>query len=113
MRLVTFVSRGAVGSDHTRLGMLIDGDRAVVDVTGTMHDGRELATMLGLIEAGRPALDAVAEAAARPGLHRVAAIDSVRLLAPLPWPRRIRGSRRAHVALARCFPPDGAPDGRS
>lgn len=90
MRLVTFVPRGAVGSGHTRLGVLIDGDQAVVDVTGTTHGGHELATMLGLIEAGRPALDAVAAAAARPGRHRVAAIDSVRLLAPLPWPRRIR-----------------------
>jgi 2-keto-4-pentenoate hydratase/2-oxohepta-3-ene-1,7-dioic acid hydratase in catechol pathway len=90
MRLVTFVPRAAAGSGHTRLGVLIDGDQVVVDVTGTMHGGHELATLLGLIEAGRPALDAVAAAAARPRLHRVAAIDSVRLLAPLPWPRRIR-----------------------
>jgi 2-keto-4-pentenoate hydratase/2-oxohepta-3-ene-1,7-dioic acid hydratase in catechol pathway len=90
MRLITFVPRDAAGSGHSRLGVLIDGDQAVVDVTGTTHGGHELATMLGLIEAGPSALDAVAAAAARPGRDRVAAIDSVRLLAPLPRPRRIR-----------------------
>lgn len=90
MRLVTFTPRDSVGPGHSRLGVLIDGDQAVVDVTGTTHDGDELASMLGLIEAGLPALDAVAAATARRRRGRVAAIDSVRLLAPLPTPRRIR-----------------------
>jgi hypothetical protein len=90
MRLVTFVPPEPAGPGHTRLGVLIDGDQAVIDVTGTKHGDYELASMLELIEAGPPALEAVAAAAGRPGRDRVAAAGGVRLLAPLPWPRRIR-----------------------
>jgi len=90
MRLVTFTLPDPAAPGPSRLGALIDGDQAVVDVTGTTHGGSELTSMLGLIEAGPPALDAVAATAARPRRDRVTAIDDVRLLAPLPWPRRIR-----------------------
>jgi 2-keto-4-pentenoate hydratase/2-oxohepta-3-ene-1,7-dioic acid hydratase in catechol pathway len=89
MRLVTFTSSptgSASPAGADRLGVLVDGDQAVVDVTGTAG----LATMLELIEAGPAGMDAVAAVVARAPGERTVARAEVRLRAPLPWPRRIR-----------------------
>jgi len=90
MRLVTFSPRDPAGPGAARLGVLIDGDQSVIDVTGTEHGADPLDSMLTLIEGGPSALAAVAAAAARPRPGQVSAASAVRLLAPLPRPRRIR-----------------------
>jgi Fumarylacetoacetate (FAA) hydrolase family len=92
MRLVTFTPSptgsappsGPAGPD--RLGVLVDGDQAVVDVTGTAG----LATMLELIEAGPAGFDAVAAVVARAPNEKTVQRAEIRLRPPLPWPRRIR-----------------------
>ena len=63
MRLVTF-RHGSTG-DLDRVGALIDGDNAVVDL-GASPGGPAFASMLALIRAGDEALGAARLAAANP-----------------------------------------------
>ncbi len=94
MRLVTFEIAGSA-----RIGALIDGDRAIVDLAGAdaALGGAKAATfrdMLSLIDAGEAGLDAardtIASAQERALSAAVLASSTVRLLAPVPEPRQMR-----------------------
>jgi len=81
MKLATFA--GADGL--RRVGAVLDGER-VADLTAA--DPVTFADMLALIDGGADALDRARTAAA--GARVVHALASVRLLAPIPVPRRMR-----------------------
>lgn len=95
MRLVTYLRQ-----DMPRLGALVDGDRAVVDIAGAAGlfepgaPAGEFASMLDLIDGGPAALDRarrlVEMAAGEDGAPVTRPRESVRLDAPLPNPRRLR-----------------------
>lgn len=89
MRLVTFAASGV-----QRLGVLIEGDRRLVDFAAAAGGdaGPAFASMQALIEAGPDALDRARDilaGAARSGRGTIDAA-TVRLLAPLPAPAQIR-----------------------
>jgi 2-keto-4-pentenoate hydratase/2-oxohepta-3-ene-1,7-dioic acid hydratase in catechol pathway len=81
MKLITFETK----MGERRVGALLPGEREFVDLTAADPAFRD---MLALIDGGPPALERARTilAAARAGI----ALDSVRLLAPLPQPRRLR-----------------------
>lgn len=89
MKLVTYRSSVEAAA---RLGVLVDD--LVVDVAAlAAAQGKTLPdTMLGLIDAGRPGLDALSEclgsAAGRFPTGSATAIGNVKLLAPIPRPRK-------------------------
>jgi len=82
MRLVTYKSTAA---DRARIGVVRNGSE-VLDLTGAGNAPFNTGDMLSLIEAGPAALawvrDAVSKAA------KSVPLDSVRLLAPIPRPRK-------------------------
>ncbi len=81
MKLATFVAADATG----RVGAVLDGDR-IADLTAA--DPAAFADMLTLIDGGPAALDRARAAA---GSARVVhPLAGVKLLAPIPLPRRIR-----------------------
>lgn len=81
LRLVTFLpTAGAT----PRVGV-VRTDGRVVDLTGVRVQGFDPASMISLIEAGPPALEAVRRAAAAGDGPQV---ETVRLLAPIPSPTR-------------------------
>ena len=87
MRLVTF--RHGASGDRDRVGALIDGDAAVVDL-GMSPGGPAFASMLALIRAGDGALAAARLAAANPPAGAVVATAGIVLRTPLPEPPQIR-----------------------
>ena len=83
MKLASFVAPG--GERH--IGALLPGERALADFTAS-DSGPPFRDMLALIDAGEPALAAARALLASPRtVHELAA---VKLLAPLPQPRRLR-----------------------
>lgn len=83
MKLVTFIAPG--GAQH--IGALLPGDTTLVDFTAS--DTRaHFRDMLALIDGGDAALDAARALLAKPGVIRELA--SVKLMAPVPVPRRLR-----------------------
>ena len=93
MKLVTYKG---VAAGTSRLGVLVDDDRAILDVRAaerraTGHDNPAFATMQALIEAGPEALDRVRALAADPShADCVPAEERGQLLAPLPRPMQLR-----------------------
>ncbi|KNB54378.1 fumarylacetoacetate hydrolase family protein [Streptomyces caatingaensis] len=88
MRLITFEKRSR--RDRPRLGALLDGDAAVLDLTAAAPDDAALGSLQALIESGDAGLDRARELVARRPGAAVLARDDVRLLAPLPRPPRLR-----------------------
>lgn len=93
MKLVTYKGDAA---GTPRLGVLVDGDRAILDVAaaarrGDGNDDPALASMQALIEAGPEALDRVRALAADPNdADCIPAEERGQLLAPLPRPMQLR-----------------------
>lgn len=92
MKLATFVSprgQAAIGAVDTSQNTVLDLQACHVDLFGKPHP--QLASMLTLIENGEAALNlarsVVSKGAASPHAH---ALESVRLLAPVPVPPQIR-----------------------
>ncbi len=100
MRLVTF--RHDSTGDRDRVGALIDGDSAVVDL-GTSPGGPAFASMLALIRAGDEALAAARRAAADPPASAVLAAGEIALRTPLPEPPQIRDCLCFEEHLKRAF----------
>lgn len=100
MRLVTF-RHGSTG-DRDRVGALIDGDNAVVDL-GMVPGGPAFASMLALIRAGDEALVAARLAAANPPAGAVVPADEIALRTPLPEPPQIRDCLCFEEHLKRAF----------
>ena len=89
-KLVTFsdARRDAPGGGQQRLGALLEDGR-VLDLAAAASGAAAAATdMLALIKAGPEALAAVRRLAANPPANAVLATGTVRLLAPIPRPRR-------------------------
>ena len=84
MRFVTFTHAGG----PPRVGALIEGDGAVVDLT--TRSGGRLASLQALIAAGNAALEFARTLLEGRGTADVLHASSVRLLAPLPVPESIR-----------------------
>ena len=83
-KLVTFTD-----GKNPRPGVLLDGDR-VLDLAAAASGAfaEQAADMLSLIEAGPAALTAIRTLAAEPPPNAVLDAGAVRLLAPIPRPRR-------------------------
>lgn len=94
MRLVTFLLPGAPLHER-KLGALIDGDRTVVDLAAA-HRLRHrqqvpyFETILTLIDGGSGPLDVARRLAAAPPEDACHRSDDVRILSPVPTPRRMR-----------------------
>ncbi len=93
MKLVTYRTGGA----RPRAGVLVDGDRTVLDLSGAYRarhgrSARHLGSVLAIIEGGDEALDAVRALADDQGLDDRVRVDraSVQLLAPVPRPPQMR-----------------------
>jgi len=82
MKLVTF-NRG----EHTSVGVLIDGKR-IVDVAAAISEARRDHSVLDVISAGPPGLNAVRQFVERDRGKSAHALADVKLLAPIPWPRK-------------------------
>lgn len=82
MKLGTFVT----SSGEIHIGAVIDGDR-LADLTASSNEPA-FRDMLALIEAGATGLDAARKLAAAPRVTH--ALASVKLLAPIPRPPRLR-----------------------
>ena len=100
MRLVTF-RHGSTG-DRDRVGALIDGDSAVVDL-GASPGGPAFASMLALVRAGEEALAAARRAATSPPADAVLAAAEIALRTPLPEPPQIRDCLCFEEHLIRAF----------
>src|SRR5882757_2593117 len=84
MKLVTFNRQG--NADH--VGVLVDDDQNVIDVTAADQDRPELRSMQDLIEAGDAGLDAVR---AIVDATRVAIpLAEITILCPVPVPAQLR-----------------------
>ncbi len=83
MRLVTFTR----GDSRERVGVLVDGERRVLDVAAVWPGGP--ASMVELLAAGPDALDRLRAAADRPGSAATWPVGDVRLLAPVPRPGKV------------------------
>ena len=83
MRLITFAP---TAKSRPRLGLLDAG--SVLDLTSAAGAPKIPGDMLSLIEAGSPGLKKVARLAAEAPRHARKPLASVRLLAPIPQPRR-------------------------
>ena len=84
MKLVTFQNAGT----DDRLGVLVDGDRKVVDCAAARPEEAALVSMQTLIEAGNTGLQLVREIASSNG--SAIPLDDVRLRPPVPAPAQIR-----------------------
>jgi len=86
MRLVTFRQQ-----NRTAPGLLIDGER-VLDLSRSLPGKGVLTSLLELVRAGADGEAAIREAAkgagAGAGSNSGLALKEVRLLAPIPWPRK-------------------------
>ncbi len=82
MRLVTYKIDAA---DRARIGVVRDGTE-VLDLSGAGNAPFNTGDMLSLIEAGPSALQWASEAAAK--ATKATALERVRLLAPIPRPRK-------------------------
>ena len=100
MRLVTF--RHAATGDRDRVGALIEGDDAVVDL-GLSPGGPAFASMLALIRAGDEALAEARRAAANPRAGAVVPVAEIALRTPLPEPPQIRDCLCFEEHLKRAF----------
>ena len=100
MRLVTF--RHEASGDADRLGALIEGDSAVVDL-GIAPGGPAFASMLALIRAGEEALAAARRAVASPPAAAVLPAAEIALRTPLPEPPQIRDCLCFEEHLKRAF----------
>ena len=100
MRLVTF--RHGESGERDRVGALIDGDSAVVDL-GISPGGPAFASMLALIRAGEDALAAARRAVADPPSGAVLPAAEVALRTPLPEPPQIRDCLCFEEHLKRAF----------
>src|SRR5438552_19033878 len=104
MRLVTYVdTQGA-----ERAGALIDGDSAVLSLqlaSQHRHGGNasELSSVLALIEAGPPALEAARALVERAPREAVVPRASVRLRAPLQPPPQMRDCSCFELHLRQSF----------
>lgn len=96
MKLVTFELPG--GARH--MGALLPGEAEIADFTAS-DASPVFADMLALIDGGEPALDRARALAAAP--KRTVTLASVKPLAPIPRPRRIRDflSFELHVRQSR------------
>ena len=83
MKLVTFIT--PEGAQH--IGALLPGETTLVDFTAS-DASAHFRDMLALIDGGAAALDAARALLARPG--KVRELTSVKLMAPVPVPRRLR-----------------------
>ena len=83
MKLVTFIT--PEGAQH--IGALLPGETTLVDFTAS-DASAHFRDMLALIDGGAAALDAARTLLARPG--KVRELASVKLMAPVPVPRRLR-----------------------
>ena len=91
MRLVTFT----VESSPPRTGVLIEGDRKLLDLQAaygrTYHGASPLLhSMLHIIEAGEAALDTIGQLLEAPSEAVTFKREDVRLLAPIPEPPQMR-----------------------
>src|SRR5262245_37136977 len=83
MKLVSF----EIGSGERHIGALLPGEREIADFTAS--DGAPyFRDMLALIEGGDAGLEHARALAKAPA--RTVAVDSVRLLAPVPEPLQMR-----------------------
>jgi len=86
MRLVTFRQQ-----NRTAPGLLIDGER-VLDLSRSLPGKGVITSLLELVRAGGDGEAAIREAAkdagAGAGSNSGLALKEVRLLAPIPWPRK-------------------------
>ena len=82
MKLVTF-SRG----EHISVGALVDG-KGVVDVAAAVSAARRDHSVLDVITAGPSGINAIQEFVKRDGGNSAHALADVKLLAPIPWPRK-------------------------
>ena len=91
MRLVTFQRPDGI----QRAGALIDADQAVLDLAHALRladggDGMAMASVLGLIEGGEPALAQARSLVARAATAAVTPRSAVKLLAPIQPPPQMR-----------------------
>lgn len=86
MRLVTYMASG-----KTAVGALTD-DGSIVDLARASGGAALFSSMLSLIESGDEGLSRVHAILARPPLDAIVSWDSVRLLAPIPRPPRMRAT---------------------
>ena len=83
MKLVTFIT--PEGAQH--IGALLPGETTLVDFTAS-DASAHFRDMLALIDGGAAALDVARALVAKPG--EVRELASVKLMAPVPVPRRLR-----------------------
>jgi 2-keto-4-pentenoate hydratase/2-oxohepta-3-ene-1,7-dioic acid hydratase in catechol pathway len=83
MKLVTFAP---LPSGTPRPGLMLD-DKRIVDIPAALGAKPEFATVLAIVQAGKPATDAIAALAAKPGVATVALADA-KLHAPIPRPSK-------------------------
>jgi len=113
VRLVTFRHRAT--GDRDRVGALIEGDDAVVDL-GLSPGGPAFASMLALIRAGDEALAEARRVVANPPPASVVPAAEIALRTPLPEPPQIRDCLCFEEHLKRAFEvlrksrPDSSPD---
>lgn len=91
MRLVTF----SAGRGRPRAGVLIDGDRVIVDLQAAQRarhgrPSRNLATVLAIAEGGERALDLARGLAADAPEAALVPREATRLHAPIPEPPQMR-----------------------
>ena len=98
MRLVTFEN----ADGDKRLGALIEGDQAIVDLHAARAEAA-FGSMLALIEGGDDALDGARQIVADPPAAAVIDAATVRLLTPLPRPPQIRDCLCFEEHLVRAF----------
>ena len=82
MKLVTF-SRG----EQVSVGVLVEGNR-VLDVAAALSDGQRNHSVLDVITAGPSGMHLVREFVNREGGKSAQALSDLKLLAPIPWPRK-------------------------
>jgi 2-keto-4-pentenoate hydratase/2-oxohepta-3-ene-1,7-dioic acid hydratase in catechol pathway len=110
MKLVTFSSSGSAG----HVGVLVDDDQHVIDVTAAEPDRPQLRSMQALIDAGEASLEAVREIVdvAKRAIPRA----EVRILSPVPVPAQLRDCLcfeqhlKGAFRVARKLAIAGAPD---
>lgn len=104
MRLVTFQRPDGI----QRAGALIDGDTAVLDLAHALRladggDGVALASVLGLVEGGEPALAQARSLVARAASAAVTPRSEVKLLAPIQPPPQMRDFSCFELHLKQSF----------
>ena len=104
MRLVTFQRPDGI----QRAGALIDADQAVLDLAHALRlaeggDGMAMASVLGLIEGGEPALAQARSLVARAATAAVTPRGAVKLLAPIQPPPQMRDCSCFELHLKQSF----------